>query len=478
MAIITIVINGDKLPLHPPPRFENNVLVVPVRRTLEALGLPFNRSGKRVTTQVGSKTVMLSVGGRVADVSGQRVEMGAPMVEIENVLYAPLRFFTGVLGAQASYDKKSNSVNIVAQLVGRTSTGLSSTGSGYSRSGTVAAVDVLSDPPTLTLGYMSGPKTIPIARNAIIEMEDVNANVLTPGELGDVRPGDYARVEMRKDGHVEHVIDAFGSRSGTIVAVAPGQFVLSDGQVIGANRTTEVALNGKAASFSDLLPGDQVSVRYNVETNEVREVLAARAIVGAAPGGSRAHIASVDADATHPLRAGDVLRVTVKGTSGGAATFDIGSYVTNLAMSENPAGTYSGQYAIPRGANFALVPIIAHLALSGGQAADAAAPQLLSASSTPPGISDFAPESGATVNSSRPAIYAAFSADAVPVNPSSTQLWVDGRDVTSECVRTAQFIQYLPSYSYRDGPVRVEVRVADRAGNVTTKSWTFTIRTR
>jgi hypothetical protein len=66
----------------------------------------------------------------------------------------------------------------------------------------------------------------------------------------------------------------------------------------------------------------------------------------------------------------------------------------------------------------------------------------------------------------------------VEVNPSSIVLWVNGRDVTADCVRSAQFIQYLPSYSYPNGPVRVTVRVGDRAGNVTTKSWSFTINSR
>jgi hypothetical protein len=74
-------------------------------------------------------------------------------------------------------------------------------------------------------------------------------------------------------------------------------------------------------------------------------------------------------------------------------------------------------------------------------------------------------------------VYATFASDAVPVNPSSALLWIDGRDVTSECVRTAEFIQYLPSYTYPDGPVHVTVRVADEAGNTTTKSWSFWIRT-
>lgn len=469
---IGIVINGNALSLDPPPRFEHGLLYVPVRRTIEALGLAFDRSGNRIVTQIGSKTVVLTIGSRIAQVDTAELPLEGPLLEIKDVLYVPLRFFTDILGAQAHFDRRSNTVTIVAQLVGRSSRGLIRIGSGFARFGTVDAVDVLSDPPTLTLEYNGGVKTIRISPNAAIDVEDVNVNVTSPGELGDVRPGDFARVEMRKDGRVERVIDEFGSRNGHIVAIAGDEFVLEDGQVISPGRTAEISLNGKAAAFSDLEPNDEVSVRYNVETNEVREILASRKIATVA---QRVAIESIETDAQHPLRAGDTIAVTLRGTAGAAATFDIGSDVTNQAMHEQSPGLYEGTYVIPRGANFDDVALIGRLA-SGSAVAHAAAPQMISASSTPPGIADFAPDAGATVNTNRPAVYASFAADAVPVNPSSAMLWVDGRDVTPECVRTTQFIQYVPSYEYRSGPVRVTVRVSDEAGNTTTKSWTFTIQ--
>jgi hypothetical protein len=138
---------------------------------------------------------------------------------------------------------------------------------------------------------------------------------------------------------------------------------------------------------------------------------------------------------------------------------------------------YTGSYTIPRGASFNDVALIGRLS-AGAASVQAPAPETISASSVPPGIADFAPDAGATVNTNRPAVYVSFAAAAVPVNPSSILLWLNGRDVTSDCVRTSQFIQYLPTYTYPDGPVHVTVRVSDRAGNTTTKSWNFTIRTR
>ncbi|MFY9886101.1 MAG: stalk domain-containing protein, partial [Candidatus Cybelea sp.] len=275
---IAIVINGNTLSLDPPPRFEKGLLFVPVRRTIEALGLSFDRSGKQITTQIGSKTVVLTIGSRVALVDGQPLALEAAPIEVANVLYVPLRYFTDVLGAQASFDRKSNTMTIVAQLVGRSSNGFVTTGHGFERVGTVAAVDVLSDPPTITLEYNGKIKTIPVAPNASIDVADVNVNVTSPGELGDVRPGDFTRVEMRKDGRVVRVVDEYGSRNGHIVAIGANQFVLDDGQVIAAGRTTEISLNGNGASFDQLRPNDQVTVRYNVETNEVREILASRRV--------------------------------------------------------------------------------------------------------------------------------------------------------------------------------------------------------
>jgi hypothetical protein len=463
VATIAIVINGVKLPLQPPPMMVHGELYVPVRRTIEALGLPFNVEGNNVVTQVGARPISLPI-------------RAGGVVEVKYVLYAPLRFFADALGAQATYDSHTQTVNIVAQLVGRSASGLILTHTSAERFGTVTAVDVDSDPPTVTLEYNATIHTVPIGTNAIVEMHDVAANVMVPGELADVRPGDFARIYMDRAGHVERVEDAFGSYSGHIAATTASEFVIADGHVIIPDRTTQIVLNGQPAAIADLKVGDLVTVRYNVETSEIRTVLASRPLAAATPQAGQPQITSVTLNTTRPQRAGDSITVALQGTPGGAATFDIGSYVTNLAMSEHTPGMYLGTYEIPNGANFSDVPITGHLRVGQNDAPAVQAAQTLSASSSPPGISDFAPGEGASVNTQSPAIYATFVADAVPVNPSSIVMWVDGRDVTSESLRTPTFIQYLPSYSYHRGEVHVTVRVADLAGNTTTKSWTFNIR--
>ena len=149
VATIAIVINGVKLPLQPPPMMLHGQLYVPVRRTIEALGLPFNVVGNNVQTQVGAKPISLPIRAGGA-------------VEVKDVLYAPLRYFAEVLGAQATYDSRTQTVTIVAQLVGRSASGLILTHTSAERFGTVTAIDLNSDPPTVTLEYNATIHTVPI----------------------------------------------------------------------------------------------------------------------------------------------------------------------------------------------------------------------------------------------------------------------------------------------------------------------------
>ncbi len=478
VAPIAITIDGTTLPLDPPPRFEKYELLVPVRRIIQALGLDFEKSGKKISTQVGSKTVVLVVGSRRAYVDDQPFQLDMPPVEIKDVLYAPLRFFADVLGAQAYFDAKARIVHIDSSTIGQTGDGKIVRGKHIEYDGIVTAVDIDSDPPTITVSYGPSVRTIEVGTNALIDLHDVNTDVYTPGELGNVRPGDFARIGMDRSGQASHITDAFGSRSGLVAAVTGSDLVLDDGQVIEPSRGTMIELNAATATLADIHVGDRATVRYNIETNEVREILASRASSAPSSANGIASIDSVTLDATRPLRANQSVTFTLRGTSDAVVTFDIGSYVSGLVSSQTSPGVYTTVFHIPNDANFADVPVIGRLTVRGGPSVTQASTQTLSAASAPPGIADVAPAAGATIDSAAPAIYVTFATDAVDVDPSSIRLEVNGRDVTPESLRSARYIEYLPRVSYPDGKVRVSVHVADLAGNVSEKSWSFTIKTR
>ncbi|MBV8727729.1 MAG: copper amine oxidase N-terminal domain-containing protein [Candidatus Eremiobacteraeota bacterium] len=456
---IAVSINGAPLNVEPPPRFVGGRLLVPVRRILDALGLPFDRRGKTITTQAGDRTITLTADS-----------------ELRGVLYAPLRFFSAGLGASAEYDSRSKTVEIISSLLGHSSV-VSVAGGGREYMGVVQAVDNDSRPPAITVTSGASVKTLRISPGAHVLVNDAAANTTVPGSLESVHVGDYAKISVRKDGSVDRVIDSFASSHGRIAAINGNTILLNDGQVIVPTGVTALSLNGEGARTTDLQVGDAVDVRYNLETSEIREIIASRkAPTGMVAAGS-VEIESIEPSLSRPLRQGDSFSITMHATPGGQARFDVGAYFTGLAMTESSPGVYTGRYTIPRGANFASAPIFGHLNVHGTEAPRAQSLNEISASSLPPGVNDIAPEQGQTVNNPQPSIYATFTAGAVPVSPSSVVLIVNGHDVTASTTRTARFVEYHPLSAYGDGPVRVTVRVGDQAGNATSKSWTFTIRT-
>ncbi len=473
---IAVILNGTHLSVNPGPRLYRDHLLVPVRRIIEAIGLQFQRSGRDVTTYVGAKQITLTIGSTRALVDGDSVYLDAAPVEIGNTLYAPLRFFTAALDAQANFDRQTNSVDIVSSLVGRSEPG--TTGTGAQTRGTVTAVDLDSSPPTITLTYNASVRTLPVNADARVAVQDVNTGTSNSGELSDIHVGDWAQVALDKNGRVKHVVDAYGSHNGTIAAAASGAIVLGDGQVITPSRATTITLNGSTVTIDRLAVGDAVGVRYNIDTSEPRQIIATRTGAAAPQSAGAVAIANIGVSPEHPLRKGDTLYVSMRGTPGGLASYDLGPYVTGMPLHESASGIYSGNYEVRAGVNFADVPVFGHLTVRGVDAPAGESSVLVSVSTEPPGISDSAPGNGATVNNSRPSIYATFAAGVVPVNASSAKIEVNGHDVTSAATRSQRFIDYIPEVDYGNGPVRVIVRVADEAGNTATKSWTFYIKSR
>jgi hypothetical protein len=474
---IALVLNGTRLSVNPPPVFYKDHLLVPVRRILSALGLTFEKEGRYVRTYAGAKTIELLIGSSVAQIDNQSITLDAPPVEIKNVLYAPLRFFAQALEAQAVYNRQTNSVEIVSTLVGRSGNGIVNNVNGdVQMMGTITSVDLDSDPPTLTLTHNASVRTLSITPSVAVIVQDVNAGTSNSGDLAQLHTGDYAHVYLTKQGTVKRIVDAFGSRSGVIAAIASDQIVLDDGHVIVPSRATTITLNGSDAGVEKLAVGDELMVRYNIDSSEPLQIMATRTSTGSPPPASSVAISGIDVSPNGPLRAGQTLYVTLRGTPGGTASFDIGPYVTNLPLTEQQSGTYTGSYTIERGQNFAGAPILGRLNAHGVDAPQAVSKATVSVSTQPPGIVDFAPDDGNTVNNPRPSIYATFSAGTVDVNPSSARIEVNGHDVTSSALRTARFIHYTPGIDYPSGTMHVTVRVSDVAGNTATKSWTFFIR--
>lgn len=479
-APIAIAVNGDELPRDPSPRVVGKGggrLVVPVVRIYGALGIAVSRNGDAITANAQGKRIVLHIGSADATIDGRPVTMEAPAMTIDGTTYVPLRFVATSLGASATFNARANRVEVVSSLVGRNpALEVRAAGGAAQVVGSVTAVDLNSSPQSLTVERGSDVRTVAITSDAKIELQDVIARTSGSGALADVHVGDAVSVGVLRNGHVDSVVVRYASRIGTIAAVSPTQFVLNTGFIVSADKSTTITLNAEPATLDALKVGDAVVVRINPDTNEKRQIIVSRAVAAtSAPDGPVA-IAALTIDAEHALRPGDAFNVTLRGTSGGRATFDIGTYLTGLPLNEAQPGVYTARYTIPPNVNFGQTSVYGHLSAGGNDARRAEAPTLLAVSSTPPQIVDIAPGNGSDVNNDRPSIYATFRAPTgVGINPSSATISVNGRDVTPSSTRTGQFITYSPGVALGDGPVSVQVRVADQAGNVQTRTWSFTI---
>jgi hypothetical protein len=477
--IIAIAINGEDVAADPAPRVVNGRLLVPIVRIYGALGIAVSRDGDDITAAAPRKTIKLHLGSDQALIDGQPVRMDGPAVEIDGATYVPLRFVADSLGAAVSYDAKAARVEVISSLVGRTPSLTQNVDGGRMQIiGTVTAVDLNSMPESITVTRSGSVRSIAINSDAKIVLQDTVARTTTNATLGDVHAGDAVSVFVTKDGKVDQLVDRYASRTGMVAAVSPSALVLRDGHVVTPDAGTEITLNGTAASIGDAQVGDTLVVRSNPDTGEKRQIIIARAMPATPqPAAGAAAITAFSVDVTGALRAGDKFNVTLKGTPGGKASFDIGSYVEGVPLREDAPGDYRAQYVIPPNVNFGQVAVYGHLEVNGTQAPRVEAPALIAVSTTPPTITDFAPPAGQTVNNTTPSIFATFSSPTnVGINPSTVTINVNGLDVTASAYRTGGFITYSPTVPLGDGTVNVRVAVSDAAGNRAERAWSFTIR--
>jgi hypothetical protein len=486
-AALYLIVNGTALPPSPPPIVVGARVLVPIAPVFSALAITVSREGKSLVANVPSATIRITVGSAQAKVNNRVVQMDAPVSERNGSTYVALRFIADALGAVATYDRQSNRIQIVSSLVGRAAAMSQAGPAGETTvTGVVSAIDQNSSPVALTVVRGSNTRTISVGTNVRTTIQDVTTHTTIDGTLAQIHVGDSVSVRIARDGTVLQLLDLYASRSAKVIAVSGSSIVLSDGHVVTPSRATTITLNGDQAQLSDLASGDAAIIRSNPETGEAREILASRAAATPAAGAATAApaaaatasvaISSFTIDARRPLHGGESFDVAMAGTPGARATYDIGSFVTGLPMRETQPGTYTARYSVGGSINFASVPVYGYLS-AGPQSAKAQAPVLLSVATLPPQIVDVAPSQNQSVNNSKPSIYATFSAPSgVGINPNSASISVNGADVTGASTRTESFITYGPNNNVGDGPVNVTVRVSDLAGNVATRSWSFTIR--
>lgn len=482
---IRIVVNGQQLAAKPGPRIVDGRILVPIVRIFSALAIPVSHQGNVLVAQAPNETIRLMRGSRRARIDGRTIFLEVAPMQIDGTTYVPLHLLVEALGASAYYNSRNRQVQIASTIV-RRETHAQDVGQGRIRiSGDITAVDLLSEPPSLTVTYRDSVRTIAVNSSAQILLEDVVARTQQTAGLSDLHVGDAVSVTINRDGTVATIEDQYGSRSGSVAGVSSTSLVLDSGRVVVPDKTTTITLNGQPASLGDLHVGDSITQRMNPETGETRELIAVRTPTQAAspePSASgepaKVSIASFTAEPLRPLHLGEKFTFTLRGTPGGRAAYDIGTFLTGVPMHESEPGVYTASFDVNVGMNFAQIPVYGHLSVAGTNVSREAVNKI-SAATIAPQITDIAPSNGQVVNNNKPSIYATFAAPTdLGIDPHSVSLKINGKDVTASVTRTSSFVTYVSGIPLPDGVVSVSVDVADFAGNEASRSWTFTIQTR
>lgn len=175
------------------------------------------------------------------------------------------------------------------------------------------------------------------------------------------------------------------------------------------------------------------------------------------------------------LRAGEALETTLEGTPGGQASFRIPGLAEAVPMREVAPGRYVGAWQVPADSKLQLksAAVIGSLKIGPNMAPLIQAADTVSVDAVPPQTRDITPEDQASINDPVPGISAVFDDDGSGIDRRSVRLLVNGADVTDQATVTRDFISYKPAARLQPGMQRVELRLADSAGNHTERRWTF-----
>ena len=283
------------------------------------------------------------------------------------------------------------------------------------------------------------------------------------GAFVEWAPATRTVVAQRGNTHVELPV---GSQTATV----DGRQVTLDvpAAVMGGSTMVPLRFVGEALG---------ADVRWDAPS---RTVVIATTGTGSTAGGvtPQSHISSFTHDAAGWLRAGSTIHVTLTGVSGGNASFEIPGVVDSVKMTESGSGRYTGSWTVPANANVTVsgAALIGMLKAGGKEQLIQAAANV-SIDTVPPRISDRRPGPDSRVAQTRPGISATLDdGSGSGVDASSVKITVGGMDVTSQSTVTPSLVAYKPSKDIELREVAVAVSARDGAGNSTSATWEFAIK--
>lgn len=500
---VAVVVDGHVVAFDRPPAMIAGRLLIPLRGVFERLGaqVDWHPGAGRVVARRGTTVVVLRPGNRYALVGGGQILLDVPPVVLGGRTLVPLRFVAEALGAGVDWDP-------VGRVVYLTSSRPAALPPAPRPAEPIRPLPVTPPTPQPTLTAVEGTivyveiRAVParlhvqadglLWRFAVTAATGVFLTEVSTGRSGSVsldqiQKGDLVRVTADHTGVALSVRASYRGLSGRLEGLGRRVLVLTDGQILRVADEAAVFVDGRETALDLLRQGMEVDLRINPQTGDVWEVRARTPVpppfippVHPVPPPrlppvypSPPRIDTVSVSDRGPLGVGAMLIVTLRGTPGGTAWFDVGRLERGVSMSEGPSGIYTGRYAVQHGDSASHAVIAVRLRIGGVEAVRTG--EAVTVDGLPPEFTRRIPEPGATVVDRQPMIVLGL-AERGPagLDPGSLRLWVNGREARRVAV-TETSAQYTPPEPLPFGRNQVQARIADSARNESTTSWTFTV---
>lgn len=189
-------------------------------------------------------------------------------------------------------------------------------------------------------------------------------------------------------------------------------------------------------------------------------------------------ISAFSLDKTGYLQPGTVVHFTLVGQPGGQASFQIPGATGDIPMKETQPGIYMGEWTVPatseQGITMNETTALGHLIINGQDrvamtgaafSIDTMAPKVMSMRPATEGLVDSKPLIAARIDDS----------PGSGVDASSVKIMLDGQDITNQANVNSGGFSFRPTADLSAGAHKIDLSVADKAGNVSTSNWTFDV---
>lgn len=245
--------------------------------------------------------------------------------------------------------------------------------------------------------------------------------------------------------------------------VYEGSYTVKKGDRITAATTARSTLARRNRSSSSVL---KESLGLTVSTGVAAPPVALPGVLA---------IESLSVKPLDKLEPGADLEFTMQASPGGQAAVSIEGVASPVPLRELKAGSYAGSYTVRRNDKISANARVSGTLVAGGKTVRLPLNQALVTAAKKALVGNLSPADGEKVRVGEAVAVSATFDDSTGggIDPKSVAVTLDGRDVTSLAVVTAQFFNLRTDLEA--GAHVVAVSAKDRAGTAVRQTWKFTV---